>query len=467
MGTNWDTYIGLPNGTQPMIHSTPAGHDLIFMTTSDGNLYVLKGSKTELSYLAKWTPTSIAATLSTMADSTNAAQNAEYESFLKSDPMKGQMQLLPYTGGVYVVGSAKGGALVYALQVTDAGAITPLWEDARGGTNPSRPILFNVGADGYAVYVADKNKVIRRKLATPTAATATDDGTGTILLNHTSGTGANRVNVELTAAPIGVEKMVKDRDVLKKTIALYLGDALGNVYQAALVTNDALEASFTLSTTAPNVGNIGAATNVTEPVLFLEHATKIKDEYLTAQNKTRLKVFKKGEESSNDSKNLWTSYTGGSGKWNWPTSTTYTAETVGTDKTQYIQPLPAKTASPLMEALITDKVNIAGGTVFLPVREETATTCKAFLYLYDLEKGVFPNKVLYKTSVPIDNVLIGYGAAFRPSVGLLNGRLVLQGHSEQNGTDGLMHSDAPKGLDNPFFFPTTSRASGWRELVNE
>lgn len=422
--------MGRPHTTQPVILGS-----LVLFHSDDGFLYAVDKTSGDL----KWgyMPRPLVANLK------------NYASFFKTHPMEGQIAVLPDSDGStagYVVGSAKGGALHYALRVNSDGSLNSrLWLDERAGTNPHRPILLTVGSTKYAIYVADSNKVIRRTLASNPAEQVYD------LSNSSTLNGAT-----LTAAPIAVESYVlNNQNVREQYVKLFLGDSKGNAFVANLVSAGSISNSLSLT----KVGNIGTGTDVADPILWLEHATKGGANYLTAMSKTRLKAFKYPESDPNW-RSGWISYTGGAGYWN-EAGTTYTAESTFTPKADHIQKLPDTGAT------ITAKAEIAASVVFLPVQVETATTCDAYLYMYRLDNGKFPSNALYFRTIVTDNVKIGTGPAYTPTVMMLNGRLVLEGHSEQNlaGASGT----APLGLDNPFEFvsPSAGGPSGWRELVNE
>ncbi|MEW5973562.1 MAG: hypothetical protein AB1713_07380 [Pseudomonadota bacterium] len=421
--------IGRPHTTQPVILGS-----LVLFHTDDGFLYAVDKTTGEL----KWgyMPRPLVAGLK------------NYASFFKTHPMEGQIAVLPDSDGStagYVVGSAKGGALHYALRVNSDGSLdSQVWLDERAGSNPHRPLVMKVGATAYAMYVAESTKVIRRALATNPAEAVFDLSTAT-------------GGVTLTGAPIAVESYtLNNQNAREQNIRLFLGDAKGNAWTAPIVSGGAVTNSLPLS----RVGNIGTGSDVADPVLWLEHATKGGANYLTVMSKTRLKTFKY-PEADPSWRSSWTSYAGGSGYWN-EAGTSYTAETTFTPKAVHIQKLPDTGAT------ITGKAEIAAGVVFLPVQYETNTVCDAYLYLYRLDNGKFPSNALYFKSIVTDNVKIGTGTAYTPTVTMLNGRLVLEGHSEQNlaASTGM----APLGgLDNPFEFvsPSAGGPSGWRELVNE
>ncbi len=425
--------IGRPHTTQPVILG-----GLALFHTDDGFLYAVDKTTGDL----KWgyMPRPLVAELK------------NFSGFFKTHPMEGQIAVLPDSDGStegYVVGSARGGALHYALRVNSDGSLgSQVWLDERTGTNPHRPMVIKVDSTKYAIYVADGNKVIRRALATNPAEVVYDLSSSSTLDGAT-----------LTAAPIAVESYVLNKqDVREQNVKLFLGGSKGNAFVADLVSGGVVTNSLSLS----KVGNIGTGTGTTvaDPVLWLEHATKGGVNYLTLQSKTRLKAFKL-PEANLSWRSGWTSYTGGSGYWD-KTGTSYTAESTFTPKADHIQKLPDTGAT------ITGKAEIAASVVFLPVQYETETACDAYLYLYRLDNGKFPSNALYFRQVLVDNLRIGTGAAYTPTVMMLNGRLVLEGHGEQN-LAGSVGAAPLLGLDNPveFVSPSAGGPSGWRELVNE
>ena len=420
-----DGLIGRPYTSRPVIMGA-----IVLFQTDDGFLYAVDAESGALRW--GYMPRPLVAGL----------QN--YSSFYTTHPMEGQIAILTAddtsTEG-YIVGSANGGALHYALQVDEDGnLVDQLWLDETAGSNPHKPLVFSAGTKNWAVYVGASDEVVARTLDSSYTEKRFD-------VSKYLDTDAR-----LTATPMGLGEYSVSGSSSQLDLTLFVGDSAGDIYYGSLVSSNSMVSSFKLTA----LGNIGTSTGVTDEVLFLEHATRNGVGYVTAQSSSRLKTFRYPEDDAAWFQN-WTSYTGGSGYWD-DTGKTYTAETVFTPNTEHVQKLPSSGAT------ITDKVTIAAGVVFLPVKVETDDSCEAWYYLYQLADGYFPDNTLYFTSSVTDNVLIGTGSAYTPSITVLNGSVVLEGNSEQNSSDGTV----TQGLDDPFTFTSgPGGRSGWRELRNE
>lgn len=422
-----NTLIGRPYTTQPVIAENLGQ---VYFHTDDGFLYAVDSTTGDL----KWgfMPRAL---LSGLKD---------YSGFYKTHAMEGQIAVQEYTSGTtnyaYVVGSAKGGSVHYALRVSSSG-ITRLWEDNTAGTVPHRPVIFQAGSTYYAMYLTGTNTVTVRSLSASYSEKTYNLGTST-------GT--------LTAAPIILESFDLSSKTRKQTLKLYIGDNKGYAYEAVLGSGGSLSGSLSLTT----VGNVGTTSTVADPVKYLQTATLGGYDYLTVQTETRLKTFRLPNAASWLSR--WISKVGESGYWN-DTGSTYTKETLFTPNTEHIQKLPST-------AKVTDQVEIAESVVFLPVQvEETSGTtqvCNAYYYLYRLDKGYFPYNTLRIKTPVTDNVLIGTGKAYKPSITILGGEVTLEGHSEKNNLNAT--GGTSLGLDDPFSFTKGENGiSGWRELLDE
>ena len=420
-----DGLIGRPYTSRPVIMG-----DLVLFQTDDGFLYAVDASSGALRW--GYMPRPLVASL----------QN--YASFYTTHPMEGQIATLQpdeSSNAGYIVGSANGGALHYALEVDKNGnLVDQLWLDETAGSNPHKPLLFSAGSVQWAVYIGASDEVVARSLASSYSEQRFE-----VSKYLDSGAG-------LTATPMGLGEYSVSGSSSKLTLTLFVGDSAGDIYYGDLVSGNSMASSFKLTA----LGNIGTSSTVSDPVLFIEHATRNGTGYIAAQTSTRLKTFRYPEDDDTWLQH-WTSYTGGSGYWD-DTGKAYTAETVFTPNTEHIQKLPTSGAT------ISDQLSIAAGVIFLPVRVETDNSCEAWYYLYQLADGYFPDNTLYFTSAVTDNVLVGAGSAYTPSVTVLNGSVVLEGNSEQNSSGGTV----TQGLDDPFTFTTgPGGRSGWRELRSE
>ncbi|MCY0965538.1 hypothetical protein [Parathalassolituus penaei] len=419
-----NTMIGRPYSTQPVIAENLGQ---VMFHTDDGFLYSVDSTTGEL----KWgfMPGDLVASLK------------DYGTFYKSHAMEGQIAVQEYTSGgtknAYVVGSAKGGSIHYALNVSSSGTLTNLWADSAAGSVPHRPVIFQVGSTYYALYLTGTNTVNVRALTS-----------GATAKQYTLATGT------LTAAPIVLESFDTSGKNRVQNLTMYVGDADGNVYEYKIASGGSLINSPSKVT----VGNMGTTSTVADPVKYLQTATLGGYDYVTAQTTTRLKTFRLPNSSTWASR--WISRVGESGSWS--DSGTYTKETLFTPKSEHIQKLPTL-------ATITDQVEIAESVVFLPVQvEETSGTeqvCNAYYYLYRLDKGYFPYNTLHTKTPVTDNVLVGTGKAYKPSITIIGGEVTLEGHSERNiDKSGVTNL----GLDDPFTFTKGENGiSGWRELLDE
>lgn len=422
-----NSLLGRPYITQPVIMG-----DLVLFQTDDGFLYAVDSETGDL----KWgyMPRTLVAGLQ------------DYTGFMDTHPMAGQIAQFTTGNGNegYVVATAKGGELVYALKVASDGSLgDQLWVETNSNTVTHRPVVFNIGTDYYALYLQGGAKVALTKLSSTASAKVYDLG----------GTTGN-----LTAAPIVLETFVLSGSTRDQYLTLYVGDDQGNVYEALLSKAGSISNSLSLT----KVGNMGGSSTETDSVQFLQTATLGGYDYVTAQSESRLKAFRLPDSSTWRSD--WRSIVSESGYWN-DAGTSYTQETKFTPNTEHIQKLPSN-------ATITDQVEIAESVVFLPVQLEVAATatadesCDAYYYLYRLDDGYFPYNTLKLKSPVTDNVKIGTGKAYKPSITVFNGSVTLEGHSEKNNEDSL--GTTPLGLDDPFSFTKGEQGiSGWRELVDE
>lgn len=367
------------------------------------------------------------------------AQLKNYDTFYKTHPMHGQISTIDGLSSIsYVVGSAQSGALHYALRVGSDGKLKKQsWLDQTPGSNASQPVTFKAGSTYYALYVTNKTNIVVRSLAYR--------GYTETIYNLASKVG------EITSAPTLHQSFDLNGSAREQNITLYFGDSNGNTYEAPLVKAASLVSSLKLT----KVGNVGTLADVSDPVLFTQTATLGGEDFVTVQTSKRLKVFARPEGSSWEER--WTSYVSGSGYWE---SGRYRAENdYSSPKNEHIQKLSSNTT-------ITDQVEIAESVIFLPVQQERTSSCDALYYLYQLGNGYFPFNTLRLKNPVVDNVKIGTGLAFKPTIISLNGETTVQGHSERNSgqSDGKTHL----GLDDPFQFTRSNQGIiDWRELTDD
>lgn len=367
------------------------------------------------------------------------AQLKNYDTFYKTHPMHGQISTIDGSSSIsYVVGSAQSGSLHYALRVgTDGKLKKQSWLDQTPGGNASQPVTFQAGSTYYALYVTNKTNIVVRSLAY--------NGYTETLYNLASKVG------EITSAPTLHQSFDLDGSTREQNITLYFGDSSGNTYEAPLVKASSLVSSLRLT----KVGNVGTLSDVSDPVLFTQTATLGGEDFVTVQTEKRLKVFARPEGASWESR--WTSYVSGSGYWE---SGSYQAESdYSSPKSEHIQKLSSNTK-------ITDQVEIAESVIFLPVQQERTSSCDALYYLYQLGDGFFPVNTLRLKNPVVDNVKIGTGLAFKPTVISLDGETTVQGHSERNSSQS--DGKTQLGLDDPFQFTRSNQGIiDWRELTDD
>lgn len=438
----WDTVIGLPNETKPLIYK-----DMVLFATSDGYLYAADRQTGALQW--GWMPRPLLPGLK------------EYEKFLHSDPMKGQLSATVSSGKLedntadnttnsktgLVFGTAKGGAIHYGLNIGSDGSLGNVaWIDQRNasnttasgysdltGTSPNAaaPTVFANGAK--VLYVVNNVLVIR-----PSAG-------GNPSYNAQPNLGGNTISTTPFISSAG---------------DLYVGDNKGFIWVASGIESG--NPSFSkLSTNSINGTTTGSASDA---VRYLGIVPMPDSTYLFAQSDTRLTVFKK-KSGSTSWKKAWTSTVGSSTLWD--DNGTVVAAASSTDKTKYIQTLPAG-------AKITAATNVTGGVIFLPVSTEDPVTCapQGSLYAFNIENGFFPPNSLYGAyyfgNQLNDNITLGTGIALAPQSTVLNGGLYVEGQSQQNAPDA--NGNVADGLDNPVNLKGGSALMGtgdWRELIGQ
>lgn len=420
-------WIGAPYTTQPVILD-----DLVIFQTDDGFIYAVdRSDDVNTGGQLKWgfMPRPLVTDLD------------DYTTFYTQHTMEGQIATI---GDNIIVGSAKGGAMHYALKLTSAGDLdSVLWVEESSGDNPHRPVTFTSNNKQYAMYITNNTDLVVRELTSGSSKTVYD------LSSKTS---------KVTTAPLAYQYFAVSGSSNLENLEVSFGDNQGNVYSAVLIDSGSMKGSLSWKLT----GNIGTSSTVQKNVLWLQSATLRGEDYMVAQTTERLKVFRL-PASETSWRPDWISMIGESGSWN-DAGTTYTKETDHSSNYEHIQLLES-------DVTITDQVEIAASVIFLPLQRDTEASCDAYYYLYSLDTGLFPTNVLHRNaSVDGSNVKIGTGKAFTPAVISIGGTPTLQGHSEENTSQSTTTGETITnlGLDNPFTFTTGDQGwSGWRELLDE
>jgi hypothetical protein len=420
-------WIGAPYITQPVILD-----DLVIFQTDDGFIYAVdRSDDVNTGGQLKWgfMPRPLVTDLD------------DYTTFYTQHTMEGQIATI---GDNIIVGSAKGGAMHYALKLTSAGDLdSVLWVEESSGDNPHRPVTFTSNNKQYAMYITNNTDLVVRELTSGSSKTVYD------LSSKTS---------KATTAPLAYQYFAVSGSSNLENLEVSFGDNQGNVYSAVLIDSGSMKGSLSWKL----IGNIGTSSTVQKNVLWLQSATLRGEDYMVAQTTERLKVFRL-PASETSWRPDWISMIGESGSWN-DAGTTYTKETDHSSNYEHIQLLES-------DVTITDQVEIAASVIFLPLQRDTEASCDAYYYLYSLDTGLFPTNVLHRNaSVDGSNVKIGTGKAFTPAVISIGGTPTLQGHSEENTSQSTTTGETITnlGLDNPFTFTTGDQGwSGWRELLDE
>lgn len=414
MGLTWDSWYGKPGETAPVIHK-----NLVLFATNDGFLYGLDKTTGEMKW--GWTPRSFLSSLGTIIGNSlignvlNALQLTQLQSLFDTDPMRGQIQVVTVNGNDYVLGTAQGGSLHYALALDSNGQLSSMvWMDDRAGNILAAPTVLDNQA-----YYAISGKLVQRSIAVSDTPVET--------------------SVSLSAAPVLV------KDATGQTV-VYTGDSSGNVQKGIYGNNGRISWS-TLTTTASNIP-------ATAPIQHLIYTQTLQAEYLTVQSGSRITTLKQSlpENNRNPWRPIWSSAPGSSQQLNYADGRAASTNTV-----------PALPSG----AVITDRATSVGGFVLTPVTLGTGCSAEARLYRFALDPEVtyyqaFINGSLWNTTF----MALGSGKALSASPMYLDGKLSAQGHSQQN-------SVATKlGLDNPIEFRPVTTNSGsdlrrrsWREII--
>lgn len=430
LASEWETIHGLPNGSKPLIYK-----DKVLFTTSDGYLYAVDRQTGVMDW--GWIPRPLLAGL------------MDYKNFLLSDPMQGQIIGIANNGlledpnsadksGI-ILGTAKGGALHYALKLDNNGDLDKvLWMDARkasdvgdmgtatlysdlSGTSPNaaEQVIF---AD-RTLYIVN-NRIVTRRYA---------DGDDAHTVTPPPG-------VTLTSTPLVA---LQDRKTVKNV--LYVGASNGNIYTANLDNSPITLKSLDVAT--------GVSFGEESPIKYLTYTRMGDYEYLTAQSDTRLTVFKRQiSDAAPPATNQWMLA--------WTTDDSGSRDA----SADHVQTIPTN-------AIFSARVSVAGGVVSAPVSVYNKTTCltDGYSYFFNLEDGKFPmSKVKYLgTTLITQNKLLGSGMATESTIQAFKGMLSFQSQSEQNvGTTSGTGTAKANGADDRFEIVGGSviERRGWREI---
>lgn len=400
---SWDSWYGKPGATAPVIHK-----DLVLFATNDGFLYGLDKATGEMKW--GWIPQVFVADLQTLATSGSSTVLLNH-----NQTVHDQFQVVTVNGADYVLGTAKGGSLHYALALSSTGQLSSMvWMDDRPGSVLAAPTVLDNQA-----YYAISGKLVQRSIAVNDKPVETDE--------------------TLSAAPVVV------KDATGETV-VYIGNSLGNVQKGTYGSNGKISWS-TLTTTTSSIP-------ATAPIQHLIYTQTLQAEYLTVQSGSRITTLKQSlpENNRNPWRPIWSSAPGSSQQLNYADGRAASTNTV-----------PALPSG----AVITDRATSVGGFVLTPVTLGTGCSAEARLYRFALDPEVtyyqaFINGSLWNTTF----MALGSGKALSASPMYLDGKLSAQGHSQQN-------SVATKlGLDNPIEFRPVTTNSGsdlrrrsWREII--
>ncbi|MBU2802267.1 type IV pilin biogenesis protein [Acidithiobacillus caldus] len=322
----------------------------------------------------------------------------------------------------YVVGSATAnGFVVYDLQLKGTSApnlgsvVAQYQQTGYSQTLSSPPVFYQVQNAGQSNYGA----------TWAIYALSGSSGSALGILNATTGTWmVDPLPFTNTATPY-----------IDSSGNLFLGDANGNVYEMSAANLQTLlaqkkDTSIPLSSSGfVAIGNYApwSSGSLSAAVQYIGGTIYQGFNYLRVQGANGITVFK---QSNGVWSPVWTSYTGGAGTWSGGTLTPSTGGPNG------VSALPSGSA-------ITDQALLVGGQVIVPVTVPPASsdTCGVSLaeyYVFHLTSGVFPSGSFVSTSgAPItQGFVVGQGTAYRPSLTVFNGRVLLQGGAARNRTGG-------------------------------
>lgn len=400
--TQWSGRIGKPGNTQPVIFN-----DIVLFSSSEGVLYAVDRDTGALRW--GWL----------LGDfMTGYANDAAYTLLLNGDGMKGQINAVSVGGVNYVLGTAQGGSIHYALQLdATTGLPSLVWKDVRLGQrspNAEKPLVVS----DQALYVVGDKLVIR-----PIAG-------GTISHDAKPNLGGSPV---MTSSPT----IINNNGVY----TLYVGTSNGYVWSA------------TPNTSNWNPGTFSQVkyTGIDKPLTYVVYSKTVDHEYLTAQSAVHVTTIKRKVNTTSWTK-IWTTTLGSSSEWDFKP---------GAPKGTIPVPALPDTGE------ITDRVTSVGGYISIPFTIPSASdSCDgtARLYLAPLDPTWSYYAIFYLGHAFNDSYLsIGTGMALSAQATYLDGRMMLDAHSEKNMT-------GAQGMDNPIEFRPIPPNKGpgrksWREII--
>ena len=412
---------------------------LVVLSSDDGFLYAFKQENGNL--LWGWTPPSI---VKRMRNATGFTAEHNMQGVVDIMDLK---QSTSYSS--YVVGSYRKGLGQYVLKLnTDSSLNSIVWDtdhkedNALAGSAPNQ---------GKRAYFSDANG--KRFMAYVITSTTNDSVLHIRSIADASLHHQIMLNFTATTTPFVMPRFKNG----PTANTLYLGDSHGNIYAAPLLvatganagnlnTAQTLTSAFTTAVTALN-------TSDSSPVTFIGATTSKTGRkiYLRAQSNDRFTLFdyKRADASW---KRLWTTYTGGAGKW------------VGNATTLTSDPLIA--SLPVGASLSADAYVIAGSIVLPVTLAPDLSSCEgqAYYYLYQLKDGHIPTKTFYQTSdssAITGPISLGKGEARRLHVAEYpaSDKLIGLGMADQK-------TDGSTGINSSFFIvdPIATGVRGWKTL---
>jgi hypothetical protein len=410
----------------------------VLVQNDDGYLYAFDAI--DGSFLWGWMPRELVSSLK------------NYATFWSSGNMKGGIVIAdaPTTGmayASYVLGTAQGGALHYALKLKNTTSTPPsvypdlvAWTNAvTGATSPvaQAPVVTYIASSGtmagYANYM-------------------TTVGTSNTLYVHKIATGATATSVALPFAPSS--ELTVDNGYF------YVADTAGMVWKMPVSTDAATVLAGKVS-----IGNTYNNQIATYVGVYKYNG----EDYVWATSSTGITVFKYNTTAATW-QNLWESHVGGAGAWDMATPQVYTADSspVSTLAVGKVQMLPTGATITARSSLIKDALLLP---VLVPDVSEPCAAGKAYLYQFSIASGFKPATVFYKVTttssttpmaaeIVITNLEAGLGAAMSATVSSRSSDTVIEVSAEQtlSGSNGITSTYKVKG--------GKSGLISWREITN-
>jgi len=325
----------------------------------------------------------------------------------------------------YVVGTGSApGFLVYDLQLT-------------GTAQPNlQSTIAQYQLSGYSSAVPNSAPVFYR---VQNASQQNYGATWAIFaLNNSTGSALGILNVttgQWVVDPLPFSKV--SAPYLDASGNLFLGDGQGKVYEMSAATFQTLLGNSSVTIPASSFTSVGnyapwASNSLKADVQFIGGTTYQGYNYLRVQGPNGITIFK---QSNGAWAPVWTSYSGGAGVW----SSGKLTPTSGGSSGNSVSPLPAT-------ATITDQALIAGGNVIVPVTvpqssTDSCGTSIAKYFVFNLATGIFPSGAIVSPegTAYAQGFIVGQGNAFRPSLTIFNGRVLLQDAANRDKNGGTTH----------------------------